>query len=196
MVLEGEFVNVVERMNISSYDKACLLLVLGGEKPASNLDFYDLETSSFLFHGAYNTSLPEKLADNTDALLKNFGLHAVVSRKDIEHSGMKASLFEVCYSLSTQADELSVASRGRDFETMGRCFGYPQSAIDAFMKRIPRVQFKEMTEFFDSPLGHFMQFVPARDYFKDSLEVAKSWHDATFANSKNIYGGVVYGTKF
>lgn len=81
-------------------------------------------------------------------------------------------------------ERIIAADNEKDGYELGRCFGFPETAIQAFHG--DRSPF--MGHFHDgNPLGYFTQFVFSEEYFEEELETSKKWHDTVKNLSSKLY---------
>ncbi len=86
-------------------------------------------------------------------------------------------------------EEFEKAPARREYEReMGRCYGYPETASQAYLDEIPRTH--PGVERHD-PLYFFTHFIFSRDYVHEELKTSERWRDAVRNSSPILYQKII-----
>lgn len=167
-------VRLIENMNLDLDDRIEVLLLYGEVKSATILfaedrSNYDPERKLF--------TLDYSIAEAISRYMKKINLASDIgAKKQVPHEDEEDIMVEVIpVYVGKNRDIVSRVRRAYelyDEEELGICFGYPQTAVDAFMGR--RNQFPGDIED-NTLLGYFAQFLLSRDFFQDELETSRKW---------------------
>ncbi len=173
-------VRIIEQSPLHIDDKIELLLVYAGTRPATVIHLqyhasHDRERRESVF---YRDDHPEKIS----RIVKRIGLpHKLDERECLEivdpYNGEITAVDIV--SLYVARDQKTLgrminAYKRLDDEEMGRCFGYPETAIQAYTGKRPVFE-----KDFHHPhhQGYFFQFLQSMDFFREELETGNMWYE-------------------
>jgi len=192
--------------NRSSNYRLELLLILSGVKPAtdihSDLSYLPHSPSDWLSPswqkiGNYNSDTntfvyKDKWVHRTMELLRKLELpHEAVTYtiEQVENfrygDGNLSTLPKRIVPAVIVAKDVVWLNRAKqaflsgDEEETGRCYGYPETAVQAYMGRIPRYR--------DSNESISGTFIASEKHWEKELETVKLWHDTVKKLSQKIY---------
>lgn len=146
-----EKVKAIEAIHTGSEQKAQLVLLILGIKPAAELSLYA------------KNSTPEE----AESLLQKAGL--VYVRKDVEDSKIVAQ-----YAISNSVELVEKLLQSNSSSEYGQLMGYPQTAIDAFKTMDGRYD-GPLPDDIDNSI---FKLIFSKDHFKEEFEVVRSWNNA------------------
>jgi hypothetical protein len=157
-----EIVRTLEKLNLSLEQKAWLILVVLGMKPATELVI-----------GEGNDS-----QDTIKEVLSRAGLayanrdDEYINKKDIYGKIPILAVISVARNRET-LDELLKVSGKKDHGDYGRLMGYPETAVKAFVN-------KELLDKKDYPYmsDNIFPLKLSKDHWREEVEHLKSWNEA------------------
>lgn len=144
-------VKAIEAIDTGPEQKAQLVLLILGIKPAAELSLYA------------KNSTPEE----TESLLQKAGL--VYVRKDPDYSKIVAQ-----YAISSSLEMVEKLLQSNSPSDYGKLMGYPQTAIDAFNNRDNRYK-GPLPDDIDNSI---FKLVFSKDHFQEEFEVVRGWNKA------------------
>lgn len=148
-------------MDTGIYQKSELILVLLGEKPATDLEHFSDD--------------PEEVAD----MLESYGLSVV--QKGVKNSENSRSIFSVSNKESL-AKKLANTDPEEDHEMYGKLMGYPDSAISAFEDENGnkagnelRLEREEYPEELDKLV--FNSFILSKKNWEQEVKILQRWQN-------------------
>ncbi len=180
-------VKLIERSDISLKERSEAILVYSNQKPATtiivqNMDHYDKSTNTY--------KLPEKKLESILKTLRRTGIP--FEKGDVEmfdpvmaqsSNGTWQPMYYVERAIISIAQTRDLAERlmyTEDEEEIGKLYGYPKTAIDAYLG-----QTEELEKW-------FTQFIFSADYFKDELKsTSMRWENALKKVSPDTYKEVL-----
>ncbi len=185
-------------------DQAYVLLASLGEKPATGVDLISQRWND----GEKPKTLSEEEFTQMVQVAKALGLHAystdsLVKRSSTEENQAYRSIafsrspdaVAALTYLSELPDSLFDASRPdayQLFRSLGKVFGYPKTAIDAFTDH-SGVSLEDIGEH-DLAILAFGQFKFSREHNQDEREVVRRWAEAVKKVSPTIYNKMLEQT--
>lgn len=146
-----EKVKAIEAIHTGPEQKAQLVLLVLGIKPAAELSLYA------------KNSTPEE----TESLLQKAGL--VYVRKDADGGKVVAQ-----YAISNSIEMVEELLQSNSPSEYGKLMGYPQTAIDAFNTRDGRYDGPLPDDIYNS----IFKLIFSKDHFQEEFEVVRSWNKA------------------
>jgi len=165
-VADQESIERLEHLNLGPEQKAGLILVKLGLKPAAELDVYDWNESP---------------AD-CERMIAEAGL--TMERKDIEHT--KNKKLKARYAVAKEpgvATQLANIDSARDHETYGRLMGFPETAIHAFQNAEELLKPENYPE--DEDI--IFRFKLSKDHWPDEVQVMKQWSEAIKRHAPDLF---------
>ncbi len=157
---------MLEGLSIGPEQKASIILVLLGLKPATELLLYS------------NNDKPGKVAETILAT----GLDIRLKREN-----EKVTVFAIARDTKT-LEQLVKVTADKDHEAFGKLMGYPDSAINAFLHKEDQLDETEEQKLLgddnDINLGVFKL---SKDNYKKELDLIKQWNTAIETFSPNTY---------
>jgi hypothetical protein len=181
MEVTQEFIDLIENITfLEVYDKANLVLILFGLKPACEVDIFHPEDGSML----QNVLSPLGIHCFQSQHYKQSSWDDIVNNIDFQIE-VPVAMYAVASDPET-ARRLSYLNSGRDHREYGQMMGYPETAIDNFLNQAPcldKDQFEKLAKEFGII---FNMRLSATNYIKE-IEVLKKWSEAVKVNSPAIY---------
>lgn len=172
-------ISKIEDLNIGADHKAVLVLVLLDLKPACEIDIYESAIS---------------FSEIKDAL-HFIGLSVVKRdicpwddlREDLRNDGLDCPTMTIAVSKESEvARQLLVCSSVCDHETYGRLMGYPERAIQSFLRKVEGMGFREFSKLKNKHRLIFSFRVPKEGY-DECLEVLNDWSRAIEELAPNVF---------
>ena len=174
-------VRVIERSPFSIGDRVAMIQVYRKIKPASFADFA----------GSYwNPKEPESVKFTEEEMeqleqdLASTGVVCLRQRREVHLKSGVMSLPALYFGMDDESLQRLVDASSH--EEFGVAFGFPQTAIDAYVGRLERHDgdFPSGTDF--SALA-FARFVKSARYWRTELETGEVWRDAVYSSSPRLY---------
>lgn len=170
-----------EFSGLMMHNKIMILLVLLGEKPATEIILRVCAEYPYK-----NTVKPKKLyLPEIRELLGRMGLSYSVR---IIYSSGHVFLYIAKDQETVNGTSQSVFAPHRDDEKFGRYMGFPETAIEAFLKKRPRLDEGRQSKITKSKLLFFSGFVFSEEfYLKELKEVSIRWYLAVKKHSPELF---------
>jgi len=159
--MRDERIGLIENSDLTLINKLLLLLVFLGEKPAT-----EIILRACVEYPYKNTIKPkERLIPEIKELLNALGLSYSV--RIIYSSG------HVFLYISRDQETINGISKSlypRDDEKFGRYMGFPETAIEAFLKKRPRLNEERNRKILESKLLFFVSFIFSEEFHLKELK--------------------------
>ena len=190
-------ISVIERMGIALSDRTNLVLVYAGEKPATVIcmsgSAYNPETETRELRGPEimnlaqdieKTGLPYMMGDMKIQESYKFCAETMESWMRYE----LVPVFVARHPADIYRMHMAWPGGGEKDRILGELFGYPKTAIDAYMGKIPRSCSKTGIGISTrDPESFFTQFVFSEEFFSEEYKTAQRWHDTIRKLSPLLY---------
>ena len=164
--LEKFNIEQIEKMDIGSLQKANMLLVYLGEKPATELELY-----------TWNEK-PESIVSKMQSL-KLFYKEKVIENKEMTRAYFIAKSEEI-------AELLSKTDPSKDHEQYGRLMGYPETAIQSYLKNNTTTE--DLPEWIKkNPLAPAL----SKDNYLAEFKVFENWMNIIKEKSPTVYNELI-----
>lgn len=165
----------IEQIDVPEQAAAQLIFVLVGEQPAMNLSFSLTDDS---IDAAAETLRAAGLAVVKEPMMKKWPAAALYVARDLATA---ESLRAIC--------NLDEGDASYD-EEYGRMMGFPETAIDAFVGRAPRLARDEHPSDVDDP-SLVTHFIHSKDHWKEEMEVLRRRRDLIRTYAPELYAKIV-----
>jgi len=187
-------VKLIENTSFSIDQKVDILLVYAGVKPATLIDLVQDE-----YWSEQRVDTAEQNEELIESALKlfnklklksrslDFELFPYIVKTETENNGIYYK--ERTPLIISRSEEIvnrfEKAIRLDDQREIGRCFGYPETAIQAYLGE--RDAF--IGDFYEHNCVEefFTGFIFSKEYYLDEIKTSKRWHDLVKKLSKKIY---------
>lgn len=175
-------------------DKALIIRTALGKKPAT----WSIIESEKWEDGEVKRAISADRWEYIEQLLSGFGLHCITSTritdntfvqpKDGRHLWVGLGDIFLAQSLEV-AKELSEAHRRNDVRRLGELFGFPQTAIDAFMTKdlVPTSEWPESTDDVSRDDMQFLNHMISKQHWRDEIAYLPELASDTKRISPKIY---------
>lgn len=190
--MSPETIEKLENSELRPFDKISIILARGGFKKATDIEF---ETDGWK-NGEDEKHLDDNLLEEFDNFLIEAGLN-FEKTKNIEKARYtypneeKRNVERASYIYGRSKEDiqkLKKAMEENDEDIMGKMFGFPQTAIDAFKKGeiindndLPK-EIREQDYF-----KFATSFKMSKDHWREELDYIKKWADFVKETSPKIY---------
>ncbi len=175
-------------------EKIELLLVLLGEKPVGTLEIYgDYKKAGSKKYEKDREAILLSEVDKAKNLLDEIGLHYVISGNDMQKitdSDGRVIVSQDSITLYVARDEEKLVniSGTISHEDSGRLFGFPETAIEAFLDKKEKMPREELPdEVRNSECYPFLQFVVSRENWPQEIKTAERWAEVIKVNSPKLF---------
>lgn len=167
----------IEQLKIGDdgLQRAQIILVLLGEQPAVDIFLYPENTS------------PEEVIP----VLEQAGLY-VRRQEDVNQRGWRATVLFISRTPKLADDLMLAHPSGQwrtEHEAYARLMGFPQTAIDAFLGRIPRLPEEERSATYTVDL--IMNFIHSKDHWEEELEFLRKRTELIKQYAPNLYAEIM-----
>ncbi len=197
-----EIIEEIENIPLPPDQKMELFLAFIGEKPVSSLGI--LYESDKARPGEREEFIRKK--NQIEQCLKKTGLYfEIEERREVEATGVERLKLDFLVAREKKAiDELKEAQEKQDYVTMGRLFGYPETAVQAFKKGMETERMEDFVivnekEWFETlpeeekkPLSQegvldFLIFRLSKEHWREELEVLRKWQRQIQTQAPKLY---------
>lgn len=203
--LRKEEVETIENLSISIFEKMDLLLTKIGYKKICDVKI----VTEVWYEGEVEKSLDYDKVEEIKNKIKELGMEIDISEEKEEitteyedddvnedNAHLKTGINKTNKYLDisiaknkTARDEYVEALRSQDHFKMGESFGFPKTAISAFLdesKAIRRENLPEQIK--NDDVYYFITFrVLSKDHWQDEVNLVRKWQKAVKKNSPKIY---------
>jgi len=194
-------------------DRMILILTYLGEKPVSKIEIYFTERHPYL-------DLAEIIdqKERLEQLLRTLGLEfKIVEKRIVDENGFEEITFEFLISRDKKKiEELEKAINEKDERKMGELYGYPKTAVDAYVKsmRILRESRKdegdillesifdrkkwfdslseeERSKLIEEGVLSFSTFTFSKKHWREELEVVRRWQSIIRKKAPKLYQEII-----
>jgi hypothetical protein len=188
-------VKLIENSNLKLDEKIEILLIYANQKPATTIDL-DNFNEFFLNEESYKTKDLKPIQN----LLCKINLFHIIEPQEWainEYMMPNGNIIQFPTNFQTLyisknpefTKRLLKASKIGDEKEIGRMYGFPETAIQAYLGE--RRPFIGKTHY-NNPLDFFTGFVFSQKYFKEELEsTSKRWHDTIKKLSPKMHQEII-----
>jgi len=185
-----EWITLIEDAPLRLEDRVEWLLVCLGEKPATDVKLYDLHNCSPEGEFILSQETEQRLKEQFSRLFAATPAYYAFGTKARSNCILKMNINGEDYFpwvevlpgyVGRDAESLALLKNAKDDSGRGRAYGYPDTAIDAFLGNRPRSNHP-------SPFKILSGFVFSEDHYEEELETSRRWHDALKKASLRLYG--------
>jgi hypothetical protein len=190
---ERRDVETIENLDLGKQNRMNLILAYLGKKPTSEIMI------------GYNERVPfEELEESLvkkrslERVLSTIGLKFRVSEKEsIDEDGFELKIFEFFVGRDERKiEELKDAFLKQDHEKTGKLLGYPETAIEAFVKEegifdrkswwesLPE---KEREKLLEEGVLNFLNFALSKRHWREELELVRKWQRIIREKAPKLY---------
>lgn len=189
--LDRERIEGIENALIDIQDKIDMILILKDLKPASDISLYSEEW----LEGEEEKEINSKKIEEIKSLLKKNGLlYEPFEEKTIDwyvdKDGQKVRK-EKKFIIAKNEENLNLIKKALetgDEELFGRAYGFPQSAIEAYLGKRKIIDSNKLSgKIKQQDALAFSKFKLSKDNWQEELKKAKEWADAIKETSPKIY---------
>lgn len=209
--LSPELIERIEEFpsrDLPIYDKIDILLVRSGAKPSAvtNLGRGEIAEIGDL-HGEF-PSVPKEKIEKISNFLSELGLlYSIGSPENIENQELQENGSIIILRRQTidifmamhqsDLDKLVTSIRSCDDEKTGEALGYPDTAIEAYVKKDSRYEDRAELpqEIKESPYYHFIRFALSPDHWQEEIKTAQKWADVVKTNSPRLFEEFIEASK-
>ena len=197
--LSPEFVKEVENSAFDPQDKMYILLVKAGLKPAAAVSF----NARVWGHGKDERYVPEDITQESTDMIENSGLFRKIEANGGDRLGFTTPEGEdveynrehVSYLIAHTQEDLDrivLATEQENAELMGKAFGYPETAVDAFSNKKQLLNLDDLPKNVrESPAMLFCKFQLSVDNWREEIKQIQDWADFVKQTSPRIYNEMV-----
>jgi hypothetical protein len=188
----------IERMEnldfLGTQDRMNLILTYLGEKPTSEIEIvYDSKKP--LAELQEVLSRKEDLERNLNA----FGLRfKILEREKTDEDGFDRKEFQFLVGKEEKnLGELEKALLAKDDKKIGKLFGYPETAVEAFSKGWDKIldekewwqelSEKERNDLLQEGVLNFRNFALSKEYWREELETVRKWQSIIKEKAPKLY---------
>jgi len=176
--IENSCLNIVEKIDV--------LLVYSDQKPATLLLVSYQEDSIGGIH-----YLPQHHIEGIYELLSKVGLPFKAGEKYLQETIIHESVEWMPFYVAKKEENLMrlvLADETNDEQLLGKLFGYPDTAIQAYLGERPSFS----GDLYDgSPLGFLnASFTHSKEFLEEEIRVPKRWHDTLCRLSPRLYSEI------
>lgn len=186
-----QHIETVERMEeVLITEKVHLMLLLLGEKRATEIDLYSDIFTDLGNAKTVDKEILQSVIDTLEMLPVAYRLEpaqtdTLVDRKTSSHSYRQVVTILIAGN-GDDLERLSRANAEKDHRTLGYLYGFPETAISAFLSK-DTIDKQEIDELLRTPEGLFAQFALSKTNYQQELETATRWANAIKSYSPKTY---------
>lgn len=200
--MNNQEIELIEQAPLSLIERTELLLIYAKQKPATHIEIeaspkspYNPQTNTFkltlqeinrIKELLQHINLPFKIGKSKKFIPY---IHINETNGDIKQPPFKEKILFCIGKNENFRDKLFNAILNNDDEKQGHCYGFPETAIQAYLNRIERLD-KEKESFNNQILGEFALFIMSKVFFHQELETSQRWHDTVRKLSPNLYAEI------
>ncbi|MBN2095376.1 MAG: hypothetical protein JW727_04975 [Candidatus Aenigmarchaeota archaeon] len=183
------YIALIENAPLTLSDRIDTLLVYCQEKPATEVMIYKTEDSSPIGKAC---PLDEGQIEEVASILEKLGLFYKVGDMRSWKRGQYGPVEFVDIALARDESTLSRFAKAKengDERELERLYGFPESAISAYLGEVPACRYEEILDYIGpSPLAFFTNYVFSREKYEEEIEnTSKRWHEAVKRLSPKLY---------
>jgi Mg/Co/Ni transporter MgtE len=163
--IQKEMIRSIESLSIGSIQRANIILVYLGLKPATEIDIYTHNDSA------------EKVISAIEAI----GLKTKIKRefKQKDKDVIRISVA----SNQENLEKLEKVDPSKDHEEYGRLMGYPETAIGAFLNKEKKLEYNHYLD--DEDLVFFITM--SKEDHGEEVKTLKKWSNAIKEHAPDLY---------
>lgn len=194
---ERELMERLEKIHLNIEIKIEFLLVWKGEKPATEIS---IATKSWK-EGEPPKSLDSKQVEEMEKLIKDMKLFYNTAPKQvvdgeyyyITKDGQEKleKKEETIFYLAKKKENLDLfikALKGKDDKLFGQLYGYPESAIKAYIEKGEKMEISKLpSKIQRQPSVAFTRFKLSKNHWQQELKTSQRWAEITEKTSLKLY---------
>jgi hypothetical protein len=198
---------------LGTQDRMILILTYLGEKPVTKIELSYIEQYPY-------TDLNEIILkrEKLERLLKKLGLKfKIIKRIIVNENGFEEITFEFLISRDKKKiEELEKAINENDSRKMGELYGYPKTAVDAYVKSMRILKEKrknkrdillesifdrkkwfdslseeERSKLIEEGVLNFLTFTFSKKHWREELDVVRKWQSIIKEKSPRLYQEII-----
>jgi hypothetical protein len=177
--LTPEEIELIETAPLSSWEKVEILLVKAGITPVNEIELYGEAWEKG--KDIDRKSADRKHLDEITDLLGKLGMACKIGESELneftsaENIDMQRERVAIVYGTKDSLDRLMRAEKTQNHNEMGLCYGYPETAINAYgndEKSMPRRDLP--SEIKAKEFYPFIEFFPSKDNWREEIKTAEN----------------------
>jgi len=186
---QNEIIKIPEGLSLSSQDRMNLVLTHSGEKPCSAI-----EIDYFGKNPLDDIKKTEEEVDRLREVLESNGLEFSILESEEEEDGFDQKEFKFLISKDREKlDELQKALEEEDEEIIGKLYGFPDSAVEAFVQGWEEgktgetmldekewwrnLSIEDQEKLTEEGTLNFRNFKFSKEHWEEELRELKRWQD-------------------